>query len=81
MNQPATFSDAITYLNSHAEAPQQLRGAMIEVLTSNLELAPTLIPSYARHLDGSDFDALSGAFPSLVALLNGYRQMNLAQAS
>lgn len=75
MQRPASFSEAIPYLNAAAQQPGQLIQALIEVLNGNLDLASTLIPSYARQLSEVDYDSLSHQFPSIAPLLNGYRQI------
>lgn len=76
MQRPENFSEAIPYLNAAAQQPGQLIQALSEVLQANLELASTLIPSYARLLNAGDFENLSAQFPSIAPLLNGYRQLS-----
>lgn len=75
---PTTLADVIVSLNEVSQNSQVLVERLKEVFQSHLEWASALIPSYARYLNGPDFDTLSSDFPALQPLLMGYR--NLGQA-
>lgn len=77
MTNPATPSEAIPYLNSYVQqnSPESLCDAMINLFTSNLEMAKTLVPAYAKFLTGNELDRLSSSFPALSPLFNGYREI------
>lgn len=83
MTYPATFSEAIPFLNASIQSsmPGQLVEAMIGLFASNPDFANAIIPTYAKYLKGQDFEILAGRFPALSPLLNGYRQVLEAQVS